>query len=420
MRTYSVHDFDQIPSAKEIVTGKVNLQALPDIESVKTLARWTQDMVELFGRDAAYFAGDPARGLDKQDRSGALARLAHSGAEQGWTDEQITAVLYDADDRWGKYVARRDRDKRLIDFVNRARAKHGYTLLTDIDLSKFARPSTTVLPDEAAEPLIWGFEDFVNADYPINWVFDQLLAQQGLGLVTGFPGTGKTQFAIAMAASAALGQGKFLKWGNSGGHKKVLFLSLEMSKAPLNLFMKTIAGGYEDLHTLNRNFLVAPFGTPIPLDTKEGQAFLNNLLDEYMPDIVFIDSLQAAISKEMTDELSIKSFLHYLSVVREKYKCAMVIIHHNRKKPNDDQKKQVEQSDVYGSTFIVAEVDFVLSLKLLNPSLLGVDMLKNRLGKTLPSFEIYRDETLGFSLDFENLQTQFGEPHAGALVDLDV
>jgi len=417
--TYTLDDFNLVPSAKEIVYGNVDLEALPSVEEVQKLARWTPDMLELFSKDADHFAGVAG---EKQDRSAAMARLAYYGAEMGWDDQQIAAVLYDADDRWGKYKDRRDREKRLLDFVNRARAKHGYSTVTAVDLSRFAKREFEVVePDQAARPLVWGFDDFVQADFPINWMLEGLLAQGGLGLITGFPGTGKTQFGIALGAHLALGADKFLKWDNVSGHKKVLFLSLEMGPAPLNLFMTTISKGYSDMRTLNKNLLVGPFGEPLPLDTKEGQAFLNNLLDEYMPDVIIIDSLQAVISKEMTDELSVKAFFHYLSVVREKYRCAMVVIHHNRKKSNDNQKKEIEQSDVYGSTYIVAEVDFVLSLSLPEPSntsLLKATMLKTRLGKQITPFEMYRDENLGFSIDFDNLMHQFPVKEGTAPLDV--
>lgn len=409
MKTFSLTDFAHVPSPKELVSENIDLGALPAVSEVRQFARWTSDMLSLFERDAAFF--DPQPDGSKEDRSAALARLAHSGAELGWEDNQIAAVLYDADERWGKYVHRRDRDKRLVDFVNRARAKHGYSGPVQVDLSRFMREAETVEPSEAGRALIYGVQDFADADFPINWQLDGVLAEGGLGLITGFPGTGKTQFGLAMGMHLALGD-RFLKWPNVAGNKKIMFLSLEMGAAPLNLFLKTILTNYEDRHTLNRNFLVGPFGEPLPLDTKEGQAFLNNLLDEYMPDIIFIDSLQAVISKEMTDELAIKSFFHYLSVVRQKYRCSMVVIHHNRKKPNDGQKKGVELSDIYGSTFIAAEVDFVLSLRKIDPendSLLSVDMLKNRLGPTLAPFDIYRDKHLGFGIDFETIMQNFGE-----------
>jgi len=206
----------------------------------------------------------------------------------------------------------------------------------------------------------------------------------------------------------ALGEKKFLTWDNVGGSKKVLFLSLEMSAAPLNHFMGTIGKGYPDKNTLNRNFLVAPFGTPINLDTPEGQVFFDQIMNDCMPDILVIDSLQKVSSRELTDEQGVKNLIHYLSTVRSKYSCAMIMIHHNRKKANDGQKKGVELSDVYGSTYITTDVDFVLSLKTIEGNLLQVDILKNRLGPTPDAFQITRNpENLSFTADMGNIFNQF-------------
>lgn len=404
--SYTLSDFDLVPSAKAQVQANLQLDQLPAIEQVKALATWTEEMFTRFDRDAEFFAPQPDG--RKEDRSAALAAFSYLAAEHGWTDEQIMAALYDMDDRWGKYTARRDRDKRLIDFVNRARSKVGYDPVTDIDLSALLAQNDPAIDQETPSKLIYGAQEFVDMEFKVEWLLDGLLAQNGIGLTTGYPGVGKTQFILQLGSTLALGHERFLKWTSDGATKKVLFLSLEMGKAPLNLFMGQIAKSYEDRDRWNRNFLIAPFGTPVPLDTKEGQAFLNALMDEHMPDVLLIDSLQKISSKELTDELAVKSLIHYLSVLRDKYKTSIVIVHHNRKKPNDGQKKQVELSDVYGSTYLTTDVDFVLSLKLLNPQLIGVDMLKNRLGPTLDPFEMYRDENLHFGLDFENLQEQFG------------
>lgn len=402
MKSYSLSDFDTVPSVKAQVQASLKLEDLPTIEDVKLMASWTAPMIDQFSREADYF--EVEQDGSKQDRSSALMHFAYLGAENGWSDEQIAAALYDLDDRWGKYTGRRDRDKRLIDFVNRARQKVGYNPLKDLDLSKLLTAADPSVHDQSSNgQLVYGAQDFVDAEYRVEWLLDGLLAQGGLGLITGYPGVGKTQFGIQMCTYLSLGYEKFLHWNNPVGMKKVLFFSLEMSKAPLNLFMGQIANSYKERDTWNRNFLVAPFGTPVPLDTKEGQEFFSSLMDEHMPDVVLIDSLQKISSKELTDELAVKSLVHYLSVIRDKYKCSILVIHHNRKKPNDGQKKGVELSDVYGSTYLTTDVDFVLSLKLLSPQVVGFDMLKNRLGPMSDSFELVRDENLHFSTDIESI-----------------
>jgi archaellum biogenesis ATPase FlaH len=401
---YSLEDFDQIPSARKIVSTDIVLGELPSLDDVRSLAHWTNELLDKFNRGPEYFAGPP-----KKDRSAAMSELAHIGAELGWADEQIATMLYNADDRWGKYKGRYDRDRRMADFINRARQKHGYNSLDNVDLTKMIESANQTTPIMGESKLIYGYDEFVKAEFKIEWILDGLLAQGGLGLITGYPGTGKTQFSIGVGAHLALSKEKFLKWSNVAGSKKVLFLSLEMGAAPLNHFMGTIAKGYDDMNTLNRNFLVAPFGTPVYLDTPEGQTFLDQILNEHMPDVIIIDSLQKVSSKELTDEQAVKTLIHYLATIRAKYSCAMLMIHHNRKKPNDGQKKGVELSDVYGSTYITTDADFVVSLKIVEGDLLQVDTLKNRLGPTYDPFQIERNpETLGFTAELGRVFEQFG------------
>jgi KaiC/GvpD/RAD55 family RecA-like ATPase len=416
VKTYNLDDFGHVTSAKVVVSNKVLEEAMPTIDEVRTLAKWTTDMNDLFNttREQAIMVDDDGGKLF--DRSTAMARMAYYGAEQGWTDPQIMAVLVDIDNRWGKYTARRDRETRyLIPLIDRARQKHGYSgSLSDLAMSALLQQQKPVDGTEATK-MVWGFDDFINTEFKINWMLEDLFATGGFGLLVAHPGVGKTTLAIQMGAQLALGHEKFLKWNNIGGAKKVLLLSLEMGKPPLNHFLSLIANSYPDKKMLNRNFLVAPFGTPIPLDTEQGQQFLSNLMDEYMPDVLIIDSLQKISSKELTDEQAVKSLIHYLSNIRAKYNTSLLVIHHNRKKPNDAQKKSVELSDVYGSTYIATDADFVMNLHATTQENVAVTMIKNRLGPTPEPFEIHRDEYLTFGMDFDKLQQQFGRGDNGPL-----
>jgi hypothetical protein len=408
VKSYSISSFGHITSAKELVSSKILDEVLPSIDDVKTLAKWTPEMLDLFNMDKTMALATDDQGSKIFDRSSGMARMAYYGAEQGWSDAQIMAVLIDVDNRWGKYINRRDRETRyLIPLVNRARQKHGYSgSLTDLAMSSLLQQQKPVDGAEATK-MVWGFDEFVNAEFKINWMLEDLFAVGGFGLLVAHPGVGKTTLAIQMGAQLALGHDQFLKWNNLGGAKKVLLLSLEMGKPPLNHFLSLISNSYDDKKMLNRNFLVAPFGTPIPLDQPEGQQFLSNLMDEYMPDVVIIDSLQKISSKELTDEQAVKSLIHYLSNVRAKYNTSLLVIHHNRKKPNDAQKKSVELSDVYGSTYIATDADFVMNLHATGENVVAVTMVKNRLGPTPEPFEIHRDKNLTFSMDFDKLHQQF-------------
>ena len=406
-RRYSLDDFAHIQSTKHFLSSDIDIGTLPSVEDVEKLANWTADMVELFGVDA-----DTAKGTEF-DRSGALMNMAYSGAEQKWSNEQILAVLIHLDDRWEKYTKRRDRLSRyLIPMIDRARSKIGYDGL-DTVFSGLLGPGSERVEVHEGDEDVWGFTDFVNADFPIDWMMEGLLACEGVGLITGYPGTGKTQFTLGMGAHMALGYDSFLKWHNvEGKRRKVLFMSLEMGKAPLHHFVSQIAKGYDDSKTLNSNLKLAPLGVPLSIDRKEGVAYLSNLLETYKPDVVIFDSLQRMVSKELTDEVSVKTAFDTLALLRQRYGCAMVIVHHHRKKSNDGQKKNgVELSDVFGSVYITASVDFVLSLRKTDESsdVLTVDTLKNRLSREPDPFDIARNENLGFSMDFETIMSRFGQ-----------
>lgn len=397
---YDLSDFSHIQSAKVQVGLQIATAELPTMDEVKTLAKWTTEMHDRFGRSADWF------GPETGDRSSAYGAFAYLAAENGWSDEQLMTALYDMDDRWGKYVGRRDRDKRLVDFVNRARVKIGYNPV-DIDLSGLY---TSTVPDpvlltDTEHKLVYGFQDFLDSDFHIDWILEGLLPMGGFGLIVAHPGVGKTTLAIQIGAHLALGWEHFLKWPNIGGKKKVMLLSLEMGPNPLHLFLSQIAELYPDRETLQRNFLVYPHGESLALDTPEGQAFMNALMDEFQPDVLIIDSLQKISSRELTDEQAVKNLVHYLGALRKKYNTALLVVHHNRKKPNDAQKKSVEISDVYGSTYIAADVDFIMNMHKLSTDLVAVTMLKTRLGPDFEPFEIVRGPHMSFAMELEGLSS---------------
>ena len=396
---HDLEEFGAITSAKQLIANTLAVGDLPDISDVIALNKWTPEFWEKFQVTQEDLSTPEAK--RKGGRSAAMQELAYLGAEQGFSDEQIMAVLQNADTRWEKYLYRHNRERLLVDIVNRARQKHGY--LTGSDLT-FAGLEGSA--EEATDgPLVYGFNDFVESEFHIEWVYEGLLAEEGYGFITGFPGVGKTQYGIQMSCSLALGT-DFLDWKYAQpSPKKVLFLSLEMGEAPMHLFLSTIAESYTpaELNTLNQNFKVFPHGRPLPLDTPEGQRFFEALLSEYQPDMVFIDSLGKVSSKSLTDEEAARTLAHYLMNVKAKYHCGVYMIHHNRKKSNDAQKKDgVELSDVYGSTYLMTDADFVISLRYLTEGAITVDTLKMRLGPEVRPQTLYRDQHLTYHTDHLN------------------
>lgn len=404
MTRYPRAALDHLLPPRDVLAEKLSdVSALPSMDRVRALASWDAELLDRFDRtpDALLHQG--------VDRSSAMAEFSYLAAEHGWADDQILAALFDLDSRWGKFKDRYNRLSLLVDLVNRARAKVGYGV-SPFDAKAMVErlEQGTTGSDPSKKVMRWG--DFLASDFHIDWMLDGLLARTGIGLITGFPGVGKTQLCLGMAAHMATGADRFLLWPNAAGPQRVLFLSLEMSGPPLHHFQQEIDRGYGRKDLLQQNFFIYAPGTPLPLDTKEGQDYLDALLAEYAPDVLVIDSLQKIASRELTDETSVKNLIHYLHMAKDKHKCAMLIVHHHRKKSNDSQKKDgVELSDVYGSTYITTDVDFVLSLRKKTDDVLTVDTLKNRLSKENHPFDVTRDANLGFDVDGMAAARQFGQ-----------
>lgn len=379
--TYSLADFADVPVVEAGPSSAIrDLSEIPDISSFGADVDWHEDLVELYETDLP------------EDRSTALMEAAYLAAEDSWSDPQIMSLLFELDSRWEKYAGRphKTRERILLDILERARVKVGYEgRQLAATPSAFLETHHNTIVDESE---VLGFGDFLDNTYPIDWLLEGLLPRCGAGLLTGWPGAGKTSLSLQLAAALALGN-DFLRWKNLAP-AKVLYLSLEMAAPPLHLFVTNAKENYtvKELKKLNKQLLLAPFGVPLHVDREEGYKRLMKLLEAHSPDVVIIDSLSMITPKDLTDEEAMKGLFDGLAVVRQETQTAFIVIHHNRKKAADAQRnKQVEQSDIYGSTYITAKVDFALNLtKMEEKNVVQLATLKNRLGIEPEPFELIR------------------------------
>lgn len=404
MKLYSLVEFARIPKPEQYVASEIALGDLPTMDDVKKRAKWDSDLLDIFD-------DDPTK---KQfDRSMAMTHFAYSAAENGWADEQMLVALRDIDDRWQKYSGRTDRDARfLIPMIDRARKKVGYAPV-DLDIKALTLLASKDSPKLADMIKVYGANEFAEADFHVDWLLEGLMPEGTLGLITGYPGVGKTQFGIQLGCKLALGADEFLRWKNHAGKSKVLFLSLEMGPNGLHTIWTTIMGGYTDAERrlLDRNLKVYPIGESVPLDSEPGQRFLHDLMEEWKPDILLLDSLQKIISKEATDETSAKTLMSYLATVKARYGCSILVVHHNRKRPNDSAKSKhvVSLSDVFGSVYLTADADFVVNIDKRGKGEVDIKLLKSRYGPDDAHFVASRDEHLQLHDDLHDLKENFDD-----------
>lgn len=418
-RTYTPDAFDSVPVPKEAIKANVELHALPSIDEVLAEASWDKELLRLFRT-----TGDEMQ-HEGRDRSGALQRLAYEGAEHGWTDEQIMVVLVDADDRWQKYTGRsaKTREKILIDLINRARMKVGYE--PDSELSGLAKALGVVPKVEAPEDdqVLFSVEELAKLQGIEDWLVEGILTPRGLGLFTGRPGVGKTQLAFQLSADLACGRSHFMDSPLSGDPTKVLFLSLEMNKYQLPHIAKPLFERYPDLD--QRNLAIYAKGEMLPLDQDSGQAYFEALLEKIKPTVVVIDSLSHMASAELTSDTEMKEAFEFLQRARNTFDFALIIIHHHRKKANDAQSKKRpnDLSDVYGSFYITAAVDFALDLEERpgdqEEGVITLSMLKNRYARIPEPVKVVRNDKLHFEIaeDIVKSFTDRGETGDGPSIN---
>lgn len=404
-RVYTEDAFSGVPKPREVIKASVDVDDLPDLTEVLAEATWDDELLGLFRT-----TGDEML-HESRDRSGALQRLAYEGAEHGWTDEQIMVVLLDADERWGKYVGRPSRTKILVDLINRARAKVGYDSKSELlDLAARFRDTQTV--EDSDDKILYSVKELAHMEGISDWIVEGLLTPRGIGHFTGRAGVGKTQLAMQLAADLATGREYFLNRKLSGKPHRVLVLSLEMNQYQLPHMMKPLWERYPNLP--EDSLKVFAVGEMLPLESPEGQAYLESLLEGFNPDVVIADSLSFMAAADLTSDTDMKELFGYLSRARNRHDFGLVIIHHHRKKANDAQSKKQPDTlhDVYGSYIITSTVDFVLNLEERpgdpEEKQLTLSMLKSRYSAVPEPMKVQRNEKLHFSV-LEDLVHAFGE-----------
>ena len=322
--------------------------------------------------------------LDVGKRSSGMMALAYYMAEHRnprLTDAEMFAVLKEADDKWGKFKDRRDRNRRLLDIVIKARQKYpwvGASLGNEYGTIK-----TTAQLMKSMEP--------------IDWVVEGVLEEAGLMFLAGPPGCGKTQVSLNFALHMACSK-PFLGW-NFGEPRKMLFVSMEMGERPLQHFLGKMLNQFtaEELELIEENLSYNTIGYGIPLDDQRAQEEIERWMQEGNYKGVFFDSLGQSTTDDLTQEKTIKSAFTFVNRLKAEYNAFMWFIHHTRK-AQAENKRPNKLSDLYGSQYIAAHASSVVGLYPLGGEI-EVKALKIRMDKEFDTFRIARNsDSLGFHI----------------------
>lgn len=380
----------------ETVLDGYLLGMLPKVsETISEPSMWTyiefQQRPILTGKTLEFWLTDKEQGT----RSQALTSLAISCVEQGLNKDITMSYLQDADDRWGKFVGRADREQRLQAIVGYAESVAYRN--RDTQQKEDGKAKETLLSrgsDRSVSEGPQSINKFIAHKFNVDWVIYGLLHSQGLAIIASPPGVGKTQFSTNLLLSIGCGK-TFLDWVVTRP-RKVLFLSLEMTQPELKQYIDKMLLEFteEERELLNENVYFVS-RQAFRLNSPTNQEKLLQWLDDVQPEGLFIDSLSRCVGGDL-EKGEIDAVFDFLNrEVRDKRNCFLWFVHHNRK-ANFNQKQPKKLEDLYGSQYIGAYASSVIGLWKIDDNELEVNCLKIWFTKPFPTFRMTRTNNLTF------------------------
>lgn len=379
-RAYGLIEFAKLPELPVKLLGIGDIHAVPEALEVVLKYEFIDEAIQLF----------KTKQIPKGERSSAITKMSHFCMEMGMTNAETLAILYNVDDRWGKFKNRTDRKERLLGLINYTRAKH---------------PVDVIERDAESIFRIYTYREFMDTELKIDWIVPGLIHQKGLMSISGPPRVGKSQVCLRLAERMAKGQ-KFLKWDISGP-LKTIFVSMEMAHEELLFMMESME--MEDSELLHENMNILPLGASIRLNNKAAQGELNKLVEQVQPHGIFLDSFGVAVGEDISSDKIIFETLDYVHrTLRLEYGAFVGFIHHPRKEQIGN-KKPNRLDDLYGSRYFSAAVSTAIGLWDNGPDI-DVSCLKLRLAKPFDAFKIRRTPNLDFQMISEIKPRDINDP----------
>lgn len=372
---------DMLPKVSETLSEPLSYTLMSVLEVQKSKAPVSVSTESLNSFWEFFYRNDHA------DRSTALTSTAIRAVELGMNTSEVMSLLTDADDRWGKFIGRADREQRLAAIYTYAQSiqGHGKPGLQD------DRSSQRILGRDSGPQRI---NEFIAHKFNVDWVIYGLLHSQGLAIIASPPGVGKTQFSTNLLLSIGCGK-TFLDWVVTRP-RKVLFLSLEMTQPELKQYIDKMLLEFteEEKELLDQNVYFVS-RQAFRLNSEKNQQILLGWLDEVQPEGIFIDSLSRCVGGDL-EKGEIDAVFDFLNrEVRDKRNCFIWFVHHNRK-ANFNQKQPKKLEDLYGSQYIGAYASSVIGLWKIDDNELEVNCLKIWFTKPFTTFRMTRTNNLTF------------------------
>lgn len=216
-------------------------------------------------------------------------------------------------------------------------------------------------------------------DRPPIQLADPWLYNNGILVICGRPGAGKTITALDLCRAAINGGACWCDTLVFQKSCKVLYLHGDLSASVfINNYIKRMGIPLDDenfkpiilsevLSLLNAKMLSGEDGhqfIDFNIIDKNNRKLYIDLVSEYKPDIVILDSLSSFSYEDENDKRGMTEILVALKMISDKYQHLVVALHHPRKESSDGKRSRapLTMDDVRGSGAIAAHCDMVIGI----------------------------------------------------------
>ena len=175
----------------------------------------------------------------------------------------------------------------------------------------------------------------------------------GVSVIAGQQGTGKSLFMQKFCCDISMGGSILDGFSESISPVKSLYLIGEFSANGMNHRAQTANWQYDRENLILyeiRDFLIN--NIPLGLSTEEGFENIRQLIKEEKPDIVVFDSMMSFLSCNESDMQEMQAGFSKLLRIADEAKCAVVLVHHIRKRKAIERNNRLHMDDIIGSSII--------------------------------------------------------------------
>ena len=183
-------------------------------------------------------------------------------------------------------------------------------------------------------------------------LIDPIFPKVGVIALAGSSDTGKSSILRQMAMEIVSRKETFLGFPILADHHSVLYVSTEDDYYAMSSLIKK--------QNVDRKAPEEFNGLRFIFDTTDLQSKLEEELTRQPVDVIFIDAFSDLFSGDMNRVNDVRGFIHYYSLLAERFKCLIIFLHHTSKRT---EVNEPSKHNMIGSQGFEAKMRVVIELR---------------------------------------------------------